>query len=80
LQTCSLGCRFCFAGSALGRGGVVSAARLAPLFDACRSAPKATLLGGEPFEHSETDAILSAAVADFKTGMDLRLKRMKQGG
>ncbi len=62
LQRCSLGCRFCFAGSALKRGGDVAFSRLKPLFDACRDVHRAVMLGGEPFEHPEIIEILGYAM------------------
>ncbi len=71
LQRCSLGCRFCFAGSALKRGGEVSFARLKPLFDACRNVPRAVMLGGEPFEHTEILEILDYAMQCFSQEVEV---------
>lgn len=59
---CGLGCACCLARSATERPSDIALSRLTPLFEAAEGLAKAVLLGGEPFEHPEIDALLQVAL------------------
>ena len=60
IRKCSFGCAFCFASRTLSRGDWTTLVKLDPLLATLGGLPKITLIGGEPFEHPEIQAVLDS--------------------